>query len=133
MCTALKVNIVKQGFNLIFDSPCFYDQLLARGQQLAKEANAQYLYIECILEDLDELNRRLRKRNRHSSQVAGIRRSERESVGNERLIEESVFEDWIANMKRPEGEYLVLDTGQPLEISIKEAKQYVARKISPSS
>jgi len=124
---ALAQDLLRQGFNVVFDSPCFYDELLARGQQIAKEAQAEYLYIECVVEDLIELDRRLRNRSRLSSQVAGIRKSETEGLGDARLIEERVFEDWVANMKRPTGEYLRLDTSQPLGICIDQALQYIKK------
>jgi len=124
---ALAQDLLRQGFNVVLDSPCFYDELLARGQQIAKVAKAEYLYIECVVEDLNELDRRLRNRSHRSSQVSGIRRSETERLGNARLIEEMVFADWVANMKRPAGEYLRLDTSQPLETSIDQARQYIKK------
>jgi predicted kinase len=126
---ALAQDLLRQGFNVILDSPCFYDELLARGQQIAREAKSQYLYIECIVENLNELDLRLRNRNRRSSQVAGIQRSAEESMGDERFIEARVFEDWVANMKRPAREYLRLDTSQPLETSIDQAMQYIKKHL----
>ena len=72
---SLARHLLAQGHSVIFDSPCFYDNLLRRGQQLAKTFGATYRYIECVLEDLDELDRRLQTRPRHRSQVTGVRTS----------------------------------------------------------
>jgi predicted kinase len=121
---ALAQHLLRQGHSVIFDSPCFYVDLLERGQRLAHEAHARYFYIECVVDDLRELDRRLRTRPRQASQVAGVQAQP--TVGSGKThIDEAVFRDWIANMKRPEGEYLVLDTTQPLEACIEEAMDYL--------
>src|SRR2546423_608664 len=59
---ALAQHLLAQRHSVIFDSPCFYEELLERGQRLARQAGAQYRYIECVVEDLHELDRRLRTR-----------------------------------------------------------------------
>src|SRR5205085_3777520 len=69
---AIARHLLQQGHSVIFDSPCLYEQLLTRGQQLAAETDAQYRYVECILENLDELDRRLQARPRWRSQLAGV-------------------------------------------------------------
>lgn len=123
---AITQHLLSQGHNVILDSPCFYEDLLRRGQSLAQEANAKYLYIECVLNDLSELDRRLRARSRHRSQVSGIGGIPTEGSGKNDT-DESVFRDWIANMKRPERDYLVLDTGRPVEVCFAEAIEYVKK------
>jgi predicted kinase len=120
----LAQHLLKQHHSVIFDSPCFYENLLERGQRLAEEFDAEYRYVECVLEDLDELDRRLRTRPRLPSQVAGVRVPPTDGSGKTR-IDDEIFRDWIANMKRPQGDYLVLDTSRPLEVCIKEAITYV--------
>ena len=65
-------HLLRQGYSAIFDSPCFYVELLERGQQLAQEAGARYRYVECAVTDLEVLDRRLRMRPRMPSQVAGV-------------------------------------------------------------
>jgi hypothetical protein len=115
---------LQQGHSVIFDSPCFYVELLARGQRLAADAGARYCYVECVLNDLDELDRRLRTRPRLPSQLAGVRVPPTEGSGKAQSGDE-VFRDRIANMKRPADGYLVLDTSRPLEVCIKEAIAYV--------
>src|SRR6186713_2757617 len=51
---AVARHLLQQGHSVIFDSPCFYEELLARGQRLAAEMGALYRYIECRIDDLDE-------------------------------------------------------------------------------
>jgi predicted kinase len=125
---AIARQLLKQGHSVIFDSPCFYEELLQRGQQLAQEVMANYLYIECVVEDLDVLNRRLEKRHRLRSQVIGVGKAPVD-VSENTEVSESVFRDWIANMKRPDGVYLVLDTTRPLELCVAKAIAYIENGI----
>jgi predicted kinase len=122
---ALARHLLAQRHSVIFDSPCFYEELLERGQRLAQQAGAQYRYIECVVEDLDELDRRLRTRPRLPSQVAGVWAPPTGGSGKV-LSGDEVFRDWIANMKRPESGYLVLDTTRPLEVCLGEALAYIS-------
>lgn len=124
---AVAQHLLSQGHNVIFDSPCYYEELLERGQRLAKEAGATYLYVECVVKDLDELDRRLRTRPRLSSQVAGVYSPITEGSGKTRSGEQ-VFHEWIMNMKRPDHNYLVLDTTRPLEVCVEKVMQYVTRR-----
>jgi predicted kinase len=121
---AIARHLLKQGQSVIFDSPCFYEVLLERGQRLAQEAGAKYCYIECVVEDLDEIDRRLRTRQRWPSQLAGVRVHPTEGSGKVQTGDE-VFRDWIANMKRPKSGYLTLNTTRPLSTCIEEAIAYI--------
>ncbi|MBQ0741336.1 hypothetical protein J9332_44400, partial [Aquimarina celericrescens] len=55
---------LSQGHSVILDSPCFYEEMLEKGQSLSKKHQANYKYIECYLEDFIEINRRLKTRQR---------------------------------------------------------------------
>ena len=121
---ALARHLLGQGHSVIFDSPCFYENLLHRGQRLAQEFGANYRYVECRLDDLDELDRRLRTRPRHPSQVAGVYASPTAGSGKTQSGPE-VFRHQIANMKRPQSDYLVLDTSRPVEVCLTEALAYI--------
>ena len=121
---AVARHLLQQGFSVIFDSPCFYVELLQRGQQLAEEAGVSYCYVECVLTDLDELDRRLRTRPRLPSQVTGVYASPTAGSGKSQVNAE-VFHDWITNMKRPENGYLTLDTARPLALCVEEAVAYI--------
>lgn len=121
---ALARHLLQQGHSVIFDSPCFYQELLQRGQKLAQEANVSYRYIECVLADLTELDRRLRTRLHLPSQITGVDAAP--SVGSGKAaVNQEVFRDWIANMKRPVGGYLTLDTQQPVDFCVQQALLYI--------
>ena len=121
---ALAGHLLQQGHSVIFDSPCFYLDLLERGQQLATAYGANYRYIECVLNDLDELDRRLTTRPRLPSQVAGVYAIP--TVGSGKQVSGAItFQDWIMNMKRPHTDYLTLDTAQSVESCIAQAINYV--------
>lgn len=121
---ALARHLLRQGHRVVFDSPCFYTELLERGQRLAQEAQASYRYIECVVENLDELDRRLRTRPRLPSQLTGVYAPPSEGSGKSQSGE-AVFREQIANMKRPATNYLVLDTTRPLEVCLEAALAYI--------
>ena len=96
---ALARQLLAQGHAVILDSPCFYKELLERGQQLAEAAEVPYIYLECRLNDMAALDQRLRGRPRLPSQVSGIQR-----VAGEAGTTEMQFQEWLQNMKRPAAE-----------------------------
>lgn len=117
-------HLLQQGHSVIFDSPCLYSELLERGQQLAQMTDAAYRYIECLVSDIDELDRRLRTRPRLPSQLAGVFVSPTAGSGKAQAGE-AVFRAWIAGMKRPQGTYLVLDMMRALDVCVQEAIEYI--------
>jgi predicted kinase len=123
---AMAQHLLSQGFHVIFDSPCYYQELLERGQQLAQAAGAAYLYIECLVADLDELDCRLRTRPSLPSQVTGVYLSPTDGNGKT-PPGSAVFQEWITGMKRPSSNYLLLDTTQPLTVSLEKAMLYIKR------
>lgn len=121
---ALARHLLRQGQSVILDSPCFYVELLERGQQLAQEFQASYRYVECVVEDLHELDRRLRTRARLRSQLTGV--FEPPSAGSGKgHAGETVFRDWIAHMKRPATGYIIIDMTQPLDACVQAAMTYL--------
>ncbi|MFN8440616.1 MAG: ATP-binding protein [Caldilineaceae bacterium] len=121
---ALARHLLQQEQSVIFDSPCFYEDLLKRGQQLAEEFGARYCYVECRLDDLQELDRRLQSRVRKPSQLAGVFAQPTVGSGKEKTGE-AYFRHAIENMKRPASDYLVVDTSQPLEFYLEQILDYV--------
>ncbi|MBK9940531.1 MAG: ATP-binding protein [Kouleothrix sp.] len=126
---ALARDLLTQRWSVIFDSPCFYPELLDRGQALAHAAGVPYRYIECRLDDLPTLDQRLRTRARLPSQLAGITTPPTAGSGKA-VMNETIFRDWIAHMKRPPTNYLIVDTAQPLPVCVAQALAYV-RAIEP--
>ncbi|MEZ4870013.1 MAG: ATP-binding protein [Caldilineaceae bacterium] len=121
---ALARHLLQQGRSVIFDSPCLYAELLARGQRLAAEAGAAYRYIECVVRDMNLLDHRLRTRDRHPSQITSIFAPPVPGSGKT-LSGQARFDHWLADMQRPVGTYLVLDTMRALESYLQEAVTYV--------
>ncbi len=104
---------LSQGQNVIFDSPCFYEELIVKGTGLAKKYNVKYKYVECYLDDSHEINFRLKNREKMISQITEI-------------SSEEAFKYTINNSKKPnEHKCLVVDTGQPLEGYIQTVMQYI--------
>jgi predicted kinase len=121
---AIALHLLEQGARVIFDSPCLYAELLERGQKLAHITGAAYRYIECRVLDLDELDRRLRAQPRLPSQLAGVFGAP--TVGSGKAhINATVFRKWMAEMKRPQEAYLVLDMLCALDVCVQEAIEYV--------
>jgi predicted kinase len=104
---------LSQGHNVIFDCPCLYEEMIEKGTSLAKKYNVKYKYVECLLDDIHEINNRLKKRERMISQITEI-------------SSEEAFKYTINNSKKTtEYRCLVVDTGQPLEGYIQTVMQYI--------
>ena len=121
---AIARHLLEQGHSVIFDSPCVYATLLTQGQQLAAEYQAAYRYIECLLNDLSELDKRLRHRTRLSSQLSGVYQVP-PAGSSATQAGEATFFNWIANAQRPTAGYLILDTARPMSEYLDEALAYV--------
>ncbi|WP_033541010.1 AAA family ATPase [Planococcus sp. CAU13] len=104
---------LSQGMNVILDSPCLYEELIEKGIALCEKFCATYKYVECYLDDRDEINRRLQQRERMLSQISAAPSPE-------------AFTYTIANSKKPVGhEILTVNTSQPLEAYLPEVIDYV--------
>lgn len=104
---------LSQGLNVILDSPCLYDELIEKGLTLTSKYNATYRYVECYLDDINEINRRLKTRDRMVSQIAEI-------------LSPEAFTYTIANSKKPMGhEVLTVNTSQPLKAYLPEVIDYI--------
>lgn len=107
---------LSQGHSVILDSPCFYEEMLEKGQSLSKKHQANYKYIECYLEDFIEINRRLKTRQRMISQIPSIE-------------SEEMFQQSIQNSKRPQdAEFLKVDTSRPIQDLLQEVMNYLQPK-----
>jgi predicted kinase len=103
---------LSQGNSVVFDSPCFYKEMVEIGTNLSKKYDVNYKYIECILDDINRINERLRNRDRMISQI--------------KEAKEEAFNYGIHNSKRPSNEKcLAVDTNHPLENYIEEVIHYI--------
>jgi predicted kinase len=122
---AVAGDLLEQGFGVIIDSPCYYDELLEAGRRLAAAPGRAYRYIECVTEDIDVLDRRLRTRAGLRSQRQSVYEPPLDLVADQEATGADLFRTWIARMKRPE-QFLRLDTTRPLAVCVDEALAYLS-------
>ncbi|PKR84649.1 AAA family ATPase [Heyndrickxia camelliae] len=104
---------LSQGHCVIFDSPCFYQEMLEKGQGLSKKHQANYKYIECYLDDYIEINKRLKTRQRMISQI--------QEVESEEMLQASIY-----NSKRPQDTaFIKVDTSRPNQYYIEDVINYL--------
>ncbi|WP_144615880.1 AAA family ATPase [Bacillus cereus] len=104
---------LEQGHSVILDSPCLYEGMVEKGIKLSNKHGVKY--IECYLNDREEINNRLQKRKRMVSQI-------------ERVDSEVAFKKWLDGSKRPlNSEYLIVDSGKPLEWYAQKMMDYMSR------
>lgn len=104
---------LSQGHSVIFDSPCFYSEMVEKGVALANKNGAKYKYIECYLNDVEEIKRRLKSRTRMVSQIQTV-------------DSEEGFYQAINQSKKPDSNhYLIIDSSQPLENHINKVLEYI--------
>ncbi|KYP79260.1 AAA family ATPase [Ferroacidibacillus organovorans] len=105
---------LSQGHDVIHDSPCLYDEMINRGTALTEKHGAKYKYVECFLDDVNEINDRLKNRIRMPSQI-------------DEVTSEEGFKKTINNSKKPSGVKCIrVDTSQPISDYIHEVIAYLA-------
>jgi predicted kinase len=98
--------------SVIIDTPCFYEETVENGIKIAKEYRAKYKYIECRLEDFDEISNRLRTRQ---SSISQINSAEKEQ-----------FFSAIDKSKKPANyKHLSIDSSVPIESNIRCVLAYL--------
>ncbi|UPK46378.1 AAA family ATPase [Paenibacillus pabuli] len=103
---------LSQSYDVIFDSPCFYSEMIERGSSLSQKYNAKYKYVECYLNDYQEISKRLQHRERMISQISGT--------------SEEDFRNNINESKRPNDvQCLLVDSSQPIETYLNYVLNYI--------
>lgn len=100
------------GRNVILDSPCLYDVMIDRGLAIATNSGATYRYNECLVDDVDEINRRLHERDRKLSQIRNV-------------SPEDFHRTVAASKKPPLMHKLTIDTSRPLETYLSDVIVYL--------
>ncbi|WP_432662984.1 AAA family ATPase [Wukongibacter baidiensis] len=101
--------------NVIIDTPCYYTETLDNGTNLAKKYDAEYKYIECRLEDFEEVNRRLMSRVSKLSQWSSA--------------EEDVFHKSFGKSKYPKSiKPIIVDSSLPISSYIQDIIEYINPK-----
>lgn len=104
---------LSQGHTVLFDSPCFYEEMVEKGTKLAGKYGVTYKYIECYLNDFAAINTRLKSRARMISQIAEVESKQ-------------AFYTTLQSSKKPHNHHcLTVDTTGPLESYIEEAMAYL--------
>lgn len=105
--------ILSQGHSVIFDSPCLYQEIVDRGTSLAQKYQAKYKYIDVILDDINQINTRLKTRERMPSQITEV-------------ISRQAFNHAVRNSKKPVGyDFLLVDSSLPLESYLGKVLNYL--------
>ncbi|TDQ41254.1 AAA family ATPase [Aureibacillus halotolerans] len=98
---------------VILDSPCLYSEMIEKGLDLSEKYEARYKYVECMLNDFEEINRRLTKRQRKLSQI-------------EHVESEVKLRKGIAKSKKPDAlQYISVNTSNPLKHYIDKVMDYI--------
>lgn len=126
--TSLAESFLRQGHSVIIDSPCFYQELLDSGEAIARRQHAQYLYIECHLDDIDELDRRLSERSPLRSQRSSVEDPPSDVRSEPALQGRELFQAWIHGMRRPATDFLVLDTSRDVAICMHDAETFLKER-----
>jgi predicted kinase len=110
----LAAGLLDTGITVILDSPCFYQEQLDAGQQVAADHGAGYRYVECVTESLDVIAARLRTRTAYPTQYRDMDQVPA-SAGRTAAAGSAGWRQWIDGMKRPADRsvYLRVDTGRP--------------------
>lgn len=104
---------LSQGQSVILDSPCLYTEMLEKGTAFSAKHQAKYKYVECVLEDIQEIDHRLRTRERMLSQ-------------NTQVTSEEEFRKAFEISKRPTDiHYLVIDSGKPVDSYLDSILSYL--------
>lgn len=105
---------LSQGHNVILDSPCLYEVMVEKGTTLAERYSAKYKYVECVLNDIHELNNRLKNRERMITQIGPVN-----------LTEEG-WQEVINRAKKPAHlECMEVDTSQAVDDYIGDVLLYI--------
>lgn len=107
---------LSQGHSVILDSPCLYEELVEKGTTKAEKYGAKYKYVECVLNDIQELNNRLQNRERMITQIGPVN------------IPEDRWQEVINRAKKPSHlECLRVDTSQSVDNYINDVLLYINR------
>lgn len=100
------------GRNVILDSPCLYGVMIDRGLAMTANSGATYRYVECLVDDVDEINRRLRERERKLSQIGSV-------------SPENFYRTVTANKRPAHMHTLTIDINRPLETYLPDVIAYL--------
>ncbi|KIL87809.1 hypothetical protein FAVG1_08688 [Fusarium avenaceum] len=105
-------DFISQGVgSVIIDSTCNYPEVLEQGISLAARHGYTYWYVECKVDDIDLLDRRMRGRQPMASQRSAVDCPPAAAKGNGARVGEdarALFTRWIGSPCRPENDSCVI-------------------------
>ncbi|GAM85260.1 hypothetical protein ANO11243_032640 [Dothideomycetidae sp. 11243] len=120
----LAESFLQQGRSVIVDSACNFPSLIEAGQDLAARHGVTYCFVHCATQSIEVLEARMKRRERLSSQRAGVEQGPdgTENAGDGR----ESFRRWIEEPCLPsEGLVVVLDA----EASVEEKRDVVVERV----
>ncbi|RHH68066.1 MULTISPECIES: AAA family ATPase [Vagococcus] len=105
--------LLSQNKNVIFDSPCLYDEIIEKGMALSEKYRATYKYVECKNMDFNDIMQRLKSRKAKISQITKYKSYD-------------VFYKALIGSKRPDNDnFIIVDTSQPISSYIMRVVHYI--------
>jgi len=108
-----------QGKSVILDSPCYYDEIIETGTDIANSYNAEYKFLECSVESFEIIEKRVKLRKNMTSQI-----------GTPSLIG---FENAKLRAKRPSNGSMKIDTSNLDAIDFDSILEYLEESDTTSS
>lgn len=109
---ALIDSYLGQGFSVIFDAPCLYEEMVEMGEQLCLKYKIKYKYVECYVDNYELIQQRLLTRERKLSQIEGTTYE--------------AFKHAIQQSKKSDKyEYLIIDSSKPMETYLNKVIEYI--------
>ncbi len=104
---------LSHGQSTILDSPCFFTEMVEKGIRMTEKYQATYKYVECYLNKINEIERRIKNRTPLISQI-------------QQVPSEKAFMEWVNNSKKPSDLFcLRVDSGKPIEKYIDQVMLYI--------
>jgi predicted kinase len=123
----LAEDLIKQGRNIIIDSPCNYDRIVEQGTSIARKYDYDYLYVECKVDNIDTLDQRIGQRVPLRSQRRGVNRPPPDSTNDFKDDNNlALFKRWMERPIRPDSGLIVVDS----TLSPKECLDHVLEQIA---
>ncbi|KFY75475.1 hypothetical protein V499_04564 [Pseudogymnoascus sp. VKM F-103] len=118
----LAEDLLKQGRSVIIDSVCNYTTLIEKGVELAEKFGCEYRFVECRVQDVEVLDRRLKGRVAMRSQRTGIDAPpvDAEGVGEGSVDHREVLRRKLENPVRPGSGAIVVDSSGSTEECVEE-------------
>jgi predicted kinase len=127
---ALGDSLLGQGFSVILDRPCRFEQIVADSMAVAERREATYCFIECVLDDTGELGRRIRSRQRLRSQMVdyGVSSPDAPRGASMADLRRNLGPEAFTT-KYPPTPWLQIDTKQDPDRCLESALEYLSSRL----